>query len=354
MLVVEQAYYDTRGEPDRQTLRACALVCTSWLSVAQPMLFRHVRVPGSKDHRDLLAVFRTTLFSGSERARTLASYIRRAALTIDCLIDEETFVALIIHCPHLYELVLRCTGIHAFQDSTLEALSTPAVTERHTPIRALALLSCGIQSPILYQLLDIWPTVRFLRLGVELAAAPPPGATMKGSLYDLSVMRIPCIEGLGWLLSNTHDTLRIFECHVAPQGAHRELLAKHIRHLLSLRFFRHTLGANALLRQCRSLREVMFTQVSDFLPLGELPATVEHLTFRHFVGTHASVPPSIVEAVEKLPKLRLVSCDASAPLADNYAALEEKCRQKGVLLDHDVVPIRTVRPLPNACRCRRH
>lgn len=354
MQILEHAYYDANGQPDRRTLCACALLCTSWSSVAQALLLRHVRVPGSKARSDLQTVPRPIFLTGSERAQMLASHVRRAEITVEDTDDEVTLVELIYHCCHLYELTLRINGVHAFSLSTVEALGKPVVTERLTPIRSLALLSCGIQSPILYQLLMIWPAIRFLRLGTELAAAPPRYSTFEGSLYELSLLRTPCVEGMGWLLSNSRETLRILECHVAPEGAHRDILAKHTPHLLSLRFFRHTRGVPTLLRQCNSLREVMFTQVSDFLPLGEMPATLEHFTFRHFVGTQAVVPPSIVQAIEKLPRLRLVSCDISARLAANYGALEEKCTQKGVIIDHDVVPIRTVCLASRARHCLRN
>ncbi|EKM49534.1 uncharacterized protein PHACADRAFT_178956 [Phanerochaete carnosa HHB-10118-sp] len=346
-IILEYAYYDANGQPDRRTLSACTLLCTSWSAVAQPLLFRHVCAPSSKDHENRLAIFRSTLLSGSEHGRILAAQVRRAEVAIRDLADVEIFVELIYHCHHLYELILRVHGVHAFQSSTLEALGAPAIIGRPAPIRALALLSCGIQSPILYQLLATWPTIRFLRLGTELAAHPPTDMPIRASLYELSLARTPCVEGMGWLLSNSQGTLRIFECHAAPEGAHREILAAHTAHLLSLRLFRHTFGVPALLRRCSSLREVMLTQVSDFLPLGELPAALEHLTFRHFMSTHSVLPPSILEAIEKLPKLRLVSCDVSARLATNYAALEEKCTQKGVVLDHDVVPIRAFEdPIP--------
>ncbi|GJF00267.1 hypothetical protein PsYK624_165510 [Phanerochaete sordida] len=227
----------------------------------------------------------------------------------------------------------------------MEALSSSAVTQRPSPIRAVVIPVCGIQSPIMYQLLHIWPTVRFLRIGTELAAPPPQDMPMRARLYELALVRLPCLQGLAWLLAASRGSLRILECPFAPPGAHGELLAAHTPELHSLRLFRHTLGTRALLQRCGALREVMFTQLSDFLPLGELPKGIEHVSFRHFA--QVALSPAVVRAVEELPRLHLVSCDATARSAIGFAALAEACSRKGALLGHDVVPVRVSEdPIP--------
>ena len=340
MLLFEQIYYDINGLPDRQTLRACALVCSTWSLSAQQLLFHDIRVP---DDEDRFKSFSAALYASSERGRMLLSFVRRAEVVIATgRPNEWDLVDLINHCHHLYELRLRVTGVHMFKSATLEALSSVQVIERSTPIRALALLSCGIQSPIIYQLLAIWPTIRFLRLGTELAASPPCDVSTTAQLYELVLHRIPCIEGMEWLLSASQGSLRILECNTAPSAKYDRILAVHAEQLQSLRLFRHTPRSAALIRQCTHLREVMFTHLSDFLPLGELPETLEHITFRYLPGVATVVPWSMVAAIDKLPRLRLVSCDASAWQAANYPALLEKCSEKHIVLDHDVVSIRTV------------
>lgn len=342
LLILEHVYYNALGFPDRPTLCACALVCTSWTPIAQKMLFHSIRVPvrdvNSSDS-SRLDNFRSMLLS--EEDRTLASHVRRAEITVKARADEDILVELVNTCQHLYELTLRVDGVHEFRRSTLERLGNAYVTERPTPLRALALLSCGIQSPILYQLMSIWPTIQFLRLGTELAAYAPPAPT-RAQLYELALHRMPSVAGLEWLLAASAGSLRALELHTAPDAQYDGVLGAHTAHLRSLRLFRHTQRSGALLRRCMRLREVMLTQVSNFLPLGELPAGVEHLTFRHFPGDAGGVPPSVLAAIDKLPRLRLVSCDASAWQSGHFRVLEEKCRQRNVRLDHDVVPFRTV------------
>jgi hypothetical protein len=337
--ILEEVYYDYYGFPNKRTLRACALVCSVWSGPAQRLLFHNLRVPGSPER---LKTFRATLYATSERAQILASFVRRAEIDITTDAETRDLVELLYHCPHLYELRLRVGGIHEFNDATMTALSDAQITERATPIRALALLSCGIQSPIIYQLMEAWPTVRFLRLGTELAAPPPPAMSTGARLYELVLQRTPCVEGLEWLLSASQKSLHILECNMPPAARHNQILARYTEHLQSLRLIHHTPFSAALIRQCTNLREVMFAHLSDFLSLGELPQTLEHITFRYVPGVVAVVPPSIVTAVDKLPRLRLVSCHTSARQAVDYPALQEKCKERHVELGHDVVPIRTV------------
>lgn len=344
LLILEQAYYDRRGFPDWHTLSACARVCTSWRPLAQRLLFHQVVVPGIHQTSSTRESFRSTVLSTSDGGRELASYIRRVDVTIRGPEDEDNLVQLINHCHHLYELVLRASGVHALRDVTMHALGSPLVIDRPTPIRAL-FLSCGIQSPILYQLLAVWPTIQFLRIGTELAALPPKTLETKAKLYELVLYRLPSVRAMEWMLSASDGSLRILECQVVPDARYDTILDAHTRHLQSLRVFHQTLRSRTFIHKCVNLQELMLAQLSRFLPLGELPETLEHVAFRQLPGVSDAISTSIISAVDKLPRLRLMSCDASARQSEHYPALEEKCRKKRVLLDHNMVPIQQVSSL---------
>lgn len=335
MLVLEQAYYDKKGFPDRPTLNTCALVCKDWSPLAQRLLLHHVEVPASA-RRD---AFRAALFSlNDDRAHTLAASVRRASFRITSPSDEDDLVRLVGHCRHLYELVLRVSGVHAFRNATIQALGQSAITERTTPLRALVLHQCGVQSPILYQLLAVWPTIQFLRLGFELAAPAPQTIRTAAKLYELVLYRTPSLRAMSWILSASKRTLRILECHAMPSADYNEILDDYTEHLLSLRI-RQSPRTAQFIRKCVSLRELVFIQLSTFLPLGELPQSIEHLAIRYIPGVSTEIPTSIISAVDKLPRLRLISCDVYSTEDPNYPALKEKCREKAVVLDHNVVPL---------------
>ena len=277
----------------------------------------------------------------ANRTHTLAAYVRRASFVIRGPSDEDDLVHLVRRCQHLYELILNVGGVHAFQDSTIQALSEPGITERSTPPRALFLRQCSVQSPILYQLLAAWPTIQFLRLGFELAAPAPQAIRTTARLYELALYRTPSLKAMSWILSASRETLRVLECHAMPSGDYNEILDAHTEHLLSLRILQSPRSAQ-FIRKCVNLRELAFTQLSTFFPLGELPQSIEHLAIRYIPGVSTAIPTSIISAVDKLPRLRLVSCDPYSTENTNYPALDEKCRAKGVVLDHNAVPIQHV------------
>lgn len=343
--IIEEAYYndDLGKTPDRCTLRACALVCTSWAGLAQKLLFRAVSIPSDLDR---CAAFRSAAYAPSERSRILVSYIRSAHIDVgsgtpDKYNSVSDLVDLVTHCPRLYELSLRFHGVHELDNATLDALQAAQLRAHRSPIRALSLLSCGIQSPILYQLLVIWPTIQYLRVGTEIVA-PPPSKPIGAKLYELTLHRTPSAEALSWLLSASKDTLRILGCHTAPPTSYDPILAEHTERLHSLRIFRHTPRTVAIIRQCTSLKELVLTQLSNFLPLGELPPTLEHISFRYFPGTVNLPLSTIISAIENLPRLSLVSCDACARENPDFPLFEAKLAEKQASLCTDVLPIRAV------------
>ncbi|KAI0086468.1 hypothetical protein BDY19DRAFT_894690 [Irpex rosettiformis] len=346
---LEEVFYDHQRQPDYATLSACSKVCSAWRAPAQKLLFHQLTLPGRKD-KNALECFRAAVYGSSEQSRLLASHIRRVHVVLDHDASEVTdLVDMVSHCHHLYEVTLHIQSLHALDTIDLEALREAHRRSHPTCIRALGLLYCGVMSPILYQLLAVWPTVQYLRLGTELAA-PPPKIPPKVRLYELVLWRLPPPAIMAWILSNSgKGCLRVLDINEAPSSRYDHVLEQHYQYLHSLRFFRHTtLRVGPLTRRFANLREFVVTQPSSFLPLGNLPESIEHLGFRYFSGVTTTIPLGpIIAAVDKLPKLRLVTCDANTKENEQFASLEKLCREREVVISFDVVPVRTYEdPVP--------
>ncbi|RDX42489.1 hypothetical protein OH76DRAFT_1411072, partial [Lentinus brumalis] len=333
------------------TLSSCALACRAWSGPARKLLFRHVALRGMHQSRGHLSFLEAT-DPRSERGRTIAGHIRvlevflgdKAGLDL----DDADLADIIERTPRLYELVLRVTGIHQFTDGAMQKLGSlaSAGTQVQTAegveavgpvrLRALTILSCGIQSPILFQLLSIWPTVKFLHIGVEIAP-PAPHWRPTFKLYQLTLMRTPRIHIMHWLLSSSMDSLRILSFRDLPGKDFDPLLEQLGLKLRSLRLMNYNLRAASVIKQCPNLEELIIVQLSPFMKLGNLPQTLEHLSCRNLPAEDQSLG-SVVEAVDGLPKLRVVTCDRRAREDEQFGDLERLCTSKRIELFIDETP----------------
>lgn len=345
--ILEHTYYE-KGLPDNDTLRTCALVSVSWRKPAQRLLFRRVTLRRMHRGREHLAFLEATGFQ-TEYGRMLGGHVRVLELFIGDKtgldLDDTDLADILSRTPKLYELVLRVTGIHEFAMGTMEKLRTLAGVDGglhpiHTPLRlrALSLLSCGIQSPILYQLLSVWSSIEFLFIGVEIAAPPPrsqPHPTFK--LYQLTLMRTPRLYILSWLLSASMDSLRIVSFRDAPGCELDPILDAVGPRLRSLRLMNNSVRTPKVLERCPNLEEFVLVQLSTLFGLEGLPGTLEHLSCRNLPDEPQSLG-SVIDAVGVLPRLRVVTCDKRARLDERFGELEGLCAGKGVELLVDETP----------------
>jgi len=170
-LVLEQ---DTLGSSaaaqrvQRQLLLSCSLVCRSWANVAQSLLFQNVELDPCGDYRGRLArlVHNLSYSLNSLDRKHLAHAVRTITFDIGahwsspgklCTHADASSVALAVHCcPRLryLRLTVREGVRHAFSESNLGLLRrTRTVTK--LSIRADS-------SPMLPQLLNVWPQLTFL------------------------------------------------------------------------------------------------------------------------------------------------------------------------------------------------
>ncbi|KAG2120533.1 uncharacterized protein F5147DRAFT_2690 [Suillus discolor] len=344
LCILEHGYYTSLRNPNYTLLKAAALVCKTWSGPAQTLLFRCA----TKLEQHNIPIFRAALLSSPGRGKALGECVRILEISIGetskggCSADD--FVILLQACPQLYELALSITGLHEFEEEILKKLGDVG-----RKLKALTLVQCGLQSPILFQLLKIWNNIQFLKIEKEIAAWPwrtpttpvlrmntdadelahRPGAEV--CLYELALSRFPTPDVLTWLLESSTDSLRILELRDIPGPTHRSILSLHAPRLRSLRLGYYNIYSAALLRMCTALEELVIYHVPTHFPLApDLPPTIEHLSFRNPNHVYRNTLQPIIEAVDALPSLKVLTCDKNAEqLVGDYEILKAKCRMKG-------------------------
>jgi hypothetical protein len=210
-------------------------------------------------------------------------------------------------------------------------------------VKALDLVYCEPESPIIFQLLAIWLNIKFLTIrsahlklpsqsllwwnaAGEFVQRPASGA--RTCLYALVLHTTLCQEVIAWLLASSADSLRILGLRsiwsrsktVCPN-----FFALYAPHIRSLRLCDYDEHSAALVRMCTALEELVLPSVPETPLAPDLPPTIEHLSFR-FVRT--LLP--IIDAVTVLPKLKLLTCGMGADHFKSYKILDARCRKKGV------------------------
>ena len=323
--ILRYAYYNASGSPDRHTISTCALVCLSWTEEAQRLLFLSVGLPRKEFLSDIPA----------ERASRIGTFVRRLNINVRSHgnVQLNGFIELLGKCPNLYELVLAIE-VHELDAKTMDNLAHPPSPTR---IVALNLRSCGTQSPILFQLLSLWPSIEFLRLGTEIAARhPPTPPTFK--LYELTLLRNLRIATLEWLLSASEGHLRILEFRDPPGREIDPIFNIHGPHLQSLRLFRHSGHANSMVQKCVGLKELVLFQISHLFRLDNLPKSLEHFGFRNFIWGEIRSYAPVIRVIEQLPNLKLVTCDEHTRKHQDFPKLAETCEERGIELSTEAPP----------------
>lgn len=305
LVIFESLYYRAHKwtrEPDYATLAACSLTQRSWYLPAQRLLFRHI--------------------PKGVRPIRLFDDIR----ILDIILTPESvpdLAFLLTHCPRLYELGLSARGVFALP---------PCVPSAN--IRALRLVECSVQSPILYHLLALFPAVRFLTVNTEIVARPPPTAAPAPALYELALKRSLRAYVLTWILASSIRSLRILELMDLPSADMRDVLRPHGPHILSLRIFRFSVTAASILRSCVNLREFVLSSLPVMgPPLVKLPGSIEHFSLTNSHATSTDWDP-FVPLIVLLP-LKTFTCDKGSRSQPGFDAIERLCRTRGVTLFAD-------------------
>lgn len=348
--ILEYAYRTRYGKPNHRLLKACATVCKSWSGPAQSLLFRSVT---RLDKHNIRAFHAAVLSSAA-----LGNCVRTLGITMDSIIwptsmeiSSSTVAKLLQACPRVYDLSLAFHGVD-LEEESLEMLRVAG-----QGLKALSLACYGSQGPILYQLLSIWPNIQFLNIRSAMSNSLPwgdgptsvlqsnadnagevtrrDGATIR--LHDLVLSSMLPPAAVAWLLASSADSLRTLEL-----GEQRNLGEKEIlRYILpctprlrSLRLWCYDYETAALLRMCTSLEELVFCNLQFPLhcPLVlNLPPTIKHLSVRVSGDRQLVKLQRVVEAVDKLPNLKVLTCnrDAQREHRSDFETLKWTCSMKG-------------------------
>jgi len=343
------AYYkfpDRRfNSPDHNVLRECALVHSSWKSIAQELLFRHITfVESRRLYENLLRVrsdekHHQELFA---QVRILEVHLQDDAgggLEADkhgLSLTPTEFSTLLSKCSDTYELVISAHNIFLLDPGFKHAVHSSGLS-----IRSLNLTGCSVQSPVLFELLGLFPTIQFLAVGVEIVADPPTEPLKGIHLYELVLHRILPIETLQWLMASSKQSLRILELRDIPGLEFKTLLRDDFAsNLLSLRLFhadRRT--ASFILPACTQLKELVCLNLPRMTRLERyLPATVETLSIS---GLYLGAIISIIEAHSHVKTLWVTEATANT---GGFEMLRDLCATRNTRLEANLPPVWLVCP----------
>ncbi|KAK0487640.1 hypothetical protein IW261DRAFT_631622 [Armillaria novae-zelandiae] len=305
-VIFERLYYrpeEWTREPDYATLAACSLTQRSWHLPAQRLLFRHIPI----------------------RVRPICLFDDIRILDMVLMPESIPDLAfLLAHCTRLYELGLTAQCVFSLPPSV------PAAN-----IRALRLVECSVESPVLYALLALFPAVRFLTIGTEIVAPPPPTAAPAPALYELALKRSLRADILTWILANSVGSLRILELTDPPSADMRDVLGPHGPYIHSLRIFRFSNTAASILRSCVNLKEFVLSSLPVMgPPLVKLPESIKHFSLANTLATPTDWSPFM--SLIALLSLKTFTCDKGSRSQPGFDGIEQLCRLRHVALFADM------------------
>ncbi|TFY76848.1 hypothetical protein EWM64_g7161, partial [Hericium alpestre] len=330
MKIIELVYHLPDGRPDVQMLSACSLVCKQWFGLARPLLYRYLAVgdfTSPERIRHLPFDKAIVLLRGPGNLGTCVRSIRMHIDASGACFTE--FITILSHCPRVYRLDLEVT-LHWFTSRELEQIAALPVR-----IRALELTMGSPASPVLYQLLKVWPSIQFLYINTEVIAAPPlysPSFT----LYELSTRRSLPVQVFRWLLPPLQDgkhtpDLRVLDCWDPPSDEISHVIAEYAPHVRSLRLVHPP--KHDFLDDFTALEEFTLRSVPDLFPLPPLPQTVQHLHVHSFIvptGTFLQSLRYVIDAIKALPRLRFVTVNQPIAQRHDFGDLVRACEEQAV------------------------
>lgn len=291
--IFEGLYYNPIGTVDYRSLRSCCGVCRSWKAHAQKLLFR---APS------LLSRERASSFLLAISRLDLAENVLVLNISVDAVGDSADFAYAVVSCRRLYHLRMGAAKLFSFDRRTMSILS------RIPPIKALSMLTMCVQSTFLYQLLRLLPGLAHLCIFTEWHATPPADLP-EFHLYELVVRRALHPVVLLWLLSSS-PSLQIFEMWDLCDPATMQIVMRdHGSTIRSFRFAYVTFQTLKILKSCVNLEELVIWNVPTFIPLDDLPLSIQHFSFRNPPHSRSTTLSIIIDAIHTLPNLESVTCD---------------------------------------------
>ncbi|KXN85721.1 hypothetical protein AN958_10904 [Leucoagaricus sp. SymC.cos] len=237
--ILQVDYLSIDGEPDRQLLQACSLVCNAWSTPAQQLLFSNVVL---RSERDFLS------FRAAVRGSSLAGAVRSLRVIIDHNqprgLRQHHLAAAVSLCPRLSSIHLSLFGNECNDDSAeqcsnenstsggikefnsvwhgpgapfmptagrSEISSSLAEALSKSPITSFHLSNWSTNSLFLQNILQFLPFLKRLSITGTPPSVCDTSAVTPCSL-SLNHLRInfqpsPSADFLRWLLDNSKDSL---------------------------------------------------------------------------------------------------------------------------------------------------
>lgn len=348
--IIQLAYQDDSGSVDTSLLRACSLVCWTWSSFAQRLLFRNVSIRSQRSYSS----FRQAVCRSSLRGRALGDAVNRLDVTLDqnqpSPLSSSSFAHAVSLCPNLVEVALSLYGRSTREEGDADSLDTTRM-RRAAPSfdeNCLQLLGSGPQisalqfsnwsdtSVTLLRLLTIWPSLKSLSITGNPPVLPSPSSEpfpcALNQLY-INVQHSPSLIFYKWLLHHSIDSLhtlhftRITDAHIAEY-----LLDTFKGTLQHVSLPASSNAYIAALQGCEHLKR-LHVERSNASPVAfrRLSSSLEHISFG--VDKDSSLLP-VLETVKSKPLLKSVTILAwgGGRCHPQLAPLQIACASRGLAL----------------------
>lgn len=331
---------------DWQVLRACAVVCKSWLPFARSLLYRSLtientridvpRTPGTLGPAVLLQRSYLLKFTRSLTVRVIDEFTTTRLIFApegphrypEC-VSIPDFLSLLAHTPRLRSLCLSVFWSRgnkcSFESLILDWMSSLALSIEELDLR----YGKPMDSPLVYDLVRLWPTIRALRVRTDYDMSLPERPNTRLRELRLPITSLaPVIE---WFLPppSPHDrsNLQILELYEIPDGG-RTLLSAHGPTVTSLTLTRQP--ATGLADLFTELEELVIAGPFWSSPLPTLPKTLMHIRLQVHAFMSDSLLPAVIAEVPSLSSLRLISVEEALTTDKHYPSLQDACRAHGV------------------------
>ncbi|KAI0051068.1 hypothetical protein FA95DRAFT_1554880 [Auriscalpium vulgare] len=320
-MFLEAAYYLPAGQPDYKSLAACSQVCRQWELPARRLLYADLSLGRDMDMGSIVT------------SPATGALVCSVELTIGA--GWDTAIAVLLRCRQLYQLTLHvASSVMHIQPAIIDSLCALSLN-----IRALD-LEAGSSSTVVYELLEVWPSIRHLNLRESLYTLPP-AIRPAFSLYELSVRGVNVTpHAMEWLISprdpSSGVSTRILGLHKDRYTACPAVStqAPFIQSLTLQRWLKWVdLGLFTDLKEL-----IMF-----FIPGHPIPPLqgIEHLAIQpNYSGV--STPDQlehVLDAVRTLPNLKHVSISEAMSRRPDFPTLRAACEERTV--DVVVLPLET-------------
>ncbi|TFK42055.1 hypothetical protein BDQ12DRAFT_599111 [Crucibulum laeve] len=347
--IIEAAYFTDDLEVNEDLLRSCSLVCRSWSMVSQKLLFSQVTLRTQR----AFELFSTAVDRSTERGCALGDSVIRLRVVLDhnqpFTLHQHSFALAVMMCPNLYELNLALYGCAAPGE---DIVGVPAISRMRRPApsfddHTLALLKAGPTITALqfsnwsendqsiFQLLDVWPSLKSLIISGTPPQLPSPSSAPFSCELDelrMNFQTPPSVDFMKWLLHNS-TSLRVLEFEREPSAHLLEYLVDtHGASLHSLSIPAVTADACLALHKCKQLREVAIQSCTTSPAVyKKLPEVLEHVAVG--VDSDTQLIP-LIYLVKSKNALKAVTVHLrdGATAHKELAVLKVACAYRGVEL----------------------